>query len=361
MESNSQVSNRPGNTPIKNIPCDYYPDEDGHWFTLSHGRDAGKKMFFRDSLHGNTFPEKTIVFIHGNPECSYTYRKTIQNVKVKAKKPFRMIAVDHIGYGLSDQASYEMVCMDHAENLFQLIKYLDLRNVTLIVHDWGGPIGIGAFLKEPERLSSLIILNTTIFPLPKIGLTYNNYPISWLSWSKVPFIIPNRFWGAFASYAIFTHPSSSWRLLLNMIRHIALAILGIDYGLEKTAKRIFREQFRSKMNVRSSKRLVLQTKCFAYGNIYKEPKMGKRDTTPFYKFIQSNLKKYWSEKGKNISVRAILGRWDPLAKNEVIKQWISHLPQLKGYIKVFKNVGHFIEEVKSMIIADAVLEVTDIN
>ena len=358
--SNSQISELPGNSPLRNIPSDYYPKGGGFWFKIPNGLDSTKKMFYRDSTHGNKTPDQTIVFVHGNPECSYTYRKIIQNLIKRARNPFRIIAMDHIGFGLSDQATYEMVCMDHANNLFQLIKKLNLKEVTLIVHDWGGPIGIGAFLKEPERVSNLVLLNTTVFPIYNVGLTYNNYPISWLGWSRVPYIIPNRFWGGFASYAIFTPPASAFKLLRNMIRHIALASIGIDYGKERLAKRIFREQFQSKMNIYSSKRLVLQTKRFAHGNTYKDSKLGLRSTQEFYEFIQSNIAKKWGVEAQNIGVRAILGRWDPLAQNEVIKQWIAHLPQLRGYIKFFRNIGHFIEENKPKIIANAIMDAANL-
>ncbi|MHA2290147.1 MAG: alpha/beta fold hydrolase, partial [Promethearchaeota archaeon] len=167
MVDNKVIKSLPSNTPIKNVPIDYYPDGCGNWYEIVEGNDAGKKMFFRDSKHGAGDPESTIVFVHGNPECSYTYRGVIEHLVNKAKKPIRIVAMDHIGFGLSDQASYEMVCMDHAQNLIQLIRYLDLHNVTLIIHDWGGPIGIGAFLKIPEHVVNLVILNSTVFPMPQ--------------------------------------------------------------------------------------------------------------------------------------------------------------------------------------------------
>ncbi len=94
-------------------------------------------MFYRDSNHGKGKLKNTIVFVHGNPESSYTYRKVIDHLINSAKKPFRIVAMDHIGFGLSDQASFEMVSMDRANNLFQLIKHLELKRVTLIIHDWG--------------------------------------------------------------------------------------------------------------------------------------------------------------------------------------------------------------------------------
>ncbi|MFX0040552.1 MAG: alpha/beta fold hydrolase [Promethearchaeota archaeon] len=357
MNSKPRITQIPGNTPIKKIPLDYFPEGCGFWFELSEGLDANKKMFFRDSKHGNNSPNKVILFIHGNPENSYTYRKIINHIFDYAKKPYRIVAVDHIGFGLSDQATYEMVCMDHADNLYQLIKFLDLNNVTLIIHDWGGPIGIGAFLKEPKRLKNLIVLNSTVFPMPPNGITYQNFPSSWLYWSRGPKIIPNRLWGSFAAFSIFAKPTAPIILFIKMIFSILAKELGIFKRNERLAQKVFRRQFKIKSNALSSKRLVLQTPVWGYGNTYIEPQLGKRDTSPFYTFIQDNISSLWGLNGKNIGVRAICGNWDPSAKSEVIEQWITHLPQLKGYVKIFKDSGHFIEEIKPKEIANEIIDV----
>lgn len=357
MESELKVSEIPGNTPIKKIPKDYYPEGSGFWFRLSEGLDSKKKMFFRNSIFGNGKPKSTIVFVHGNPENSYTYRKVIKNIIHYAKQPFRIVAMDHIGFGLSDQATYEMVCMDHANNLFQMIRFLDLRNVTLIVHDWGGPIGIGAFLRDPKRVSNLVILNSTVFPMPQMGMTYQTYPGSWLNWALGPKIIPDFLWGSFAAFSIFCKPMGQIKLFVKMIFSIIAKSLGI-YGInEKIAQKLYKTQFKSRLNTLSSKRLVLQTPMWGYGNTYLEPQLGKRDTSSFYHFIQDNISELWGKNGQNINVRAICGQWDPSAKSEVIKQWIENLPQLKGYVKIFKDVGHFIEEIKPKEIASEIINV----
>ncbi|MFW9937914.1 MAG: alpha/beta fold hydrolase [Candidatus Thorarchaeota archaeon] len=361
MKSTPLITQKPGNTPIGGIPLDYFPNNCGFWLKLFKGFDKGKKLFFRDSSHGNGNPGSTIVFIHGNPECSYTYRKIIKSLINTAKKPFRIINVDHIGFGLSDQATYEMVCMDHCRNLFQLIKILDLKNVTLVVHDWGGPIGIGALLKEPYRLSSLIILNSTVFPLSKEGKTYKNYPISWLGWARGPHIIPNHFWGSFSSFAIFLKPLKPIKLLLNMLKYLLLAELNIFPCENLIFRKLVRLQFRSKLNTLSSKRLVLQTPYWGYGNTYKEPKLGKRSTKEFYHFIQQHIKKDWGSRGQNIGVKLVFGAWDAVCKKSVIKQWLENLPQLKGSIKVFKDETHFIQETKANYIADKIIEIADLK
>lgn len=352
----------PSNSPIKNVPADYYPQGCGDWYEIADGIDAGKKMFFRDSKHGGGEPENTIVFVHGNPECSYTYRGVIKHLIDTAKKPIRIVAMDHIGFGLSDQASFEMVCMDHAQNLIQLIRYLDLRNVTLIIHDWGGPIGIGAFLKLTERLSNLLILNSTVFPIPLTGLTFENYPLKRLPWSKLPKTIPNNYWGAFSSFAIFYTLENPDDLLTNMPTMLVSAKeKGTLMENESVSQRIFREQFQSKANTLSSKRLVLQTPLWGHGNSYIEPTLGERDTTPFYRFIQDNISKHWGPNGQNIGVRAVIGKLDPLAKEEVLQQWVDHLPQLEGHIKIFESINHFIEEFEPETIAKTIIEVAGLK
>ncbi|MFX1279403.1 MAG: alpha/beta fold hydrolase [Promethearchaeota archaeon] len=352
----------PSNTPVTNVPEDYFPQGCGFWFELPKGFDKGKKMFYRDSNHGEGKPEGTIVFVHGNPESSYTYRGVIEQLINIVKKPFRIIAMDHIGFGLSDQASFEMVSMDHAENLWQLINHLDLKKVTLVIHDWGGPIGIGAFLKDPYRVSNLVILNSTVFPFPQSGMTYENYPLKQFTWANTPNIIPNNLWGAFTSFAIFYNPEDPQELISEFPKMLAnSASTGSFSENETIVQRFFREQFQSEKNVMSSKRLVLQTPVWGHGNIYKEPDLGNRDTSPFYHFIQENISKLWGPSGQNIGVRAVIGKWDPSAKDEVMKQWVENLPQLEGNIDVFENAGHFIEEIEPAAIANAIIEVAKLN
>lgn len=355
------VSDKPGNTPLKDVPVDYYPKGCGYWFEIPEGLDAGKKMFFRDSVHGKKEePDKTIVFVHGNPENSYIYRKVIEELKRQSSSSYRVVAMDHIGFGLSDRAGFEMVSMDHAANLLHLIKYLDVKNVTMIIHDWGGPIGIGAFLQEPERLSNLIITNTTVFPIPRAGLNYTNYPIKHLPWSFYPNMIPDKLWGAFAAYAIFKPPSGALSLVGGLGKALLLYEMGLFPPEHKRACRVYKEQFKPPQNAKSSKRLVRQTPFWAAGNVYKEPKMGKRDTTDFYRFIQDTLGKSWGPEGRNIGVRMVCGGWDPLGQDQVINQWKHNLPQLKGHVRRFDEVGHFIEEVKPKEIADALVDVASL-
>jgi haloalkane dehalogenase len=104
-----------------------------------------------------------LLFVHGNPTWSFYWRKLVTDLS----KDYRCIAPDHIGCGLSEKPqnwSYRL--NDHIDNLVYLINTLDLRVVTLLVHDWGGAIGLGAALRLPDRIKRLVIFNTGVFPGP---------------------------------------------------------------------------------------------------------------------------------------------------------------------------------------------------
>jgi pimeloyl-ACP methyl ester carboxylesterase len=358
MATAETIDRIPGDTPVRHVPSDYYPAGCGFWFQLPDGLDKGKKMFYRDSVHGEGDAKGTIVLVHGNPECSYAFRNISNEMKRSAGRPFRVVAMDHIGFGLSDQASFQMVPMDHAANLLQLIRHLGLRDLTLLVHDWGGPIGIGALLREPERVANLVILNTTVFPIPSTGLTYDkNYPMRLIPWSRFPLTTPDFLWGAVMTYAISCKRAGAFRLVGGMLAHIVRTSLGIYPRGEKEAQAVFKEQFRSKANTRSSKQLVRQTAFWGHGNSYREPRLGLRDTSEFYRFIQDHLGPLWGPDGQNIGVRALVGRWDPLGKDGVIAQWVEHLPQVRHNIQLFDNTGHFINIERPEEIGKATLDV----
>lgn len=101
-----------------------------------------------------------LLFVHGNPTWSFAWRNLIKDLS----KDYRCLAVDHVGCGFSDKPQdYPYRLANHVENLSALIERLDLRNVTLVAHDWGGAIGVGAVERMPERFSRLVLMNTAAF------------------------------------------------------------------------------------------------------------------------------------------------------------------------------------------------------
>ncbi len=98
-----------------------------------------------------------IVMVHGNPSWSFEYRALLKHFS----KTNRVIAPDHIGFGLSDKpVDWDYLPQQHAENLEALLESLDLHEITLLVGDWGGPIGLSYAIKHPERIKNIIITNT---------------------------------------------------------------------------------------------------------------------------------------------------------------------------------------------------------
>lgn len=110
------------------------------------------KMHYLDEGKGNP-----IVFVHGNPGWSFEFRNVIKELS----KTNRCISNDHIGFGLSDKPfEWNYLPKNHADNFEKLINHLNLENITLVVNDWGGPIGLSYALKYPEKIKHIVITNT---------------------------------------------------------------------------------------------------------------------------------------------------------------------------------------------------------
>ena len=106
--------------------------------------------------------DHAIVMVHGNPTWSFLYRHLIKGLAGK----FRCIAPDHIGFGLSDKPpGWDYLPESHAENFERLLEGLGIGPATLVVQDWGGPIGLSYALDHPEKIESLVIMNSWCWPV----------------------------------------------------------------------------------------------------------------------------------------------------------------------------------------------------
>jgi haloalkane dehalogenase len=106
-----------------------------------------------------------ILMVHGNPSWSFFYRDLIGDLK----SSHRVIAPDHIGCGRSDKPDddqYDYTLSSRVADLGALVDALDLRNITLVVHDWGGMSGMAWATRHPDRIARLVVMNTAAFPLP---------------------------------------------------------------------------------------------------------------------------------------------------------------------------------------------------
>jgi len=107
-----------------------------------------------------------VVCLHGNSGWSFYYRELIKDLS----RTHRVLAPDHIGCGLSDKpddGGYEYRLERRVDDVEAWLDALDVkRNITLVMHDWGGAIGMGYAVRHPERVSRLVVTNTAAFPMP---------------------------------------------------------------------------------------------------------------------------------------------------------------------------------------------------
>jgi len=139
-----------------------------------------RKMHYLEG--GNEYSD-TVVMLHGNPSWSFYYRHLFSALT----NQYHCIVPDHIGMGLSDKpekGEYEFTLKQRVDDLEALLSSLDVdNNLTLIVHDWGGMIGMAYATRYPDKIKRLVISNTAAFHIPK------NKQIPWqLKLSRTPII-----------------------------------------------------------------------------------------------------------------------------------------------------------------------------
>lgn len=123
------------------------------------------RMHYLDEGQG-----EPLLMLHGNPTWSFYYRNLIRGMR----NQFRCVVPDHMGCGLSDKPQdYNYTLSQHIDNLAALVDHLNLDNLTLVMHDWGGSIGMGFAVRKPEKIKRLIIFNTAAFISDRIPFSIN--------------------------------------------------------------------------------------------------------------------------------------------------------------------------------------------
>jgi len=117
---------------------------------------GGHKMAYLDE--GEGFP---LVMVHGNPSWSYLYRNLVTGLLDN----YRIIVPDHLGCGFSAKPQdYPYTLANHIANLETLLEHCNIKRCILVVHDWGGAIGMGWAGSHPQQIAGLVVLNTAAFP-----------------------------------------------------------------------------------------------------------------------------------------------------------------------------------------------------
>lgn len=172
----------------------------------------GNRLSYLDEGQG-----PVIVMLHGNPTWSFYYRKLV----LALRSEFRIIVPDHMGCGLSDKPSaYPYTLATHIANLTELMQHLGVHDVSLMLHDWGGAIGMGFAGRHPEMIRALVISNTAAFTSTRIPWRIRLCRLPWLGALLVRGF--NAFAGAAVTMAVtkkmspdvtkgYLQPYDSWR------------------------------------------------------------------------------------------------------------------------------------------------------
>jgi haloalkane dehalogenase len=137
------------------IPAELYP------FASHHADVAGARVHYVDEGQG-----PPLLLLHGNPTWSFLYRDVICGLRDR----YRCLAVDFPGFGLSQPPpGYGFTPTEHAAVLERFVLELELDGVTLMVQDWGGPIGFAVATRQPARFAAFVIANTWAWPRSDLG------------------------------------------------------------------------------------------------------------------------------------------------------------------------------------------------
>lgn len=156
------------------IPAD--EQFDGTWpYAPNFFEGNGFRMHYVDE--GSPGAE-TFVCLHGEPTWGYLYRKFIPRLS----RLGRVIVPDHMGFGKSETPQdREYQIREHCDNLEALLLHLEVSDLTLVVQDWGGPIGGSFAYRHPDRVKRLCVMNTIVGGQAPPGIpTIADFP--WLKW-----------------------------------------------------------------------------------------------------------------------------------------------------------------------------------
>lgn len=202
-----------------------YPSESSCFTSVNN-----KRMHY---LEGGKANAETIVMLHGNPSWSFYYRHLFNALINK----YHCVVPDHIGMGLSDKpgkGEYQFTLQQRVDDLDALLSSLDINSkLTLVVHDWGGMIGMAYATRYPEKIKRLVISNTAGFHIPK------DIQIPWqLKLSRTPLLgsLLNQGFNAFCRGAVtqcvtrtpmtdaiknaYLAPYNNWKNRLSVLRFV---------------------------------------------------------------------------------------------------------------------------------------------
>jgi haloalkane dehalogenase len=163
-------------------PCEVDPSEypfKDHWSPYRDGL-----VHYIDEGQG-----PTVLLLHGNPTWSYIYRNVIKDLRGEC----RLVALDYPGFGMSKAPSqYGFTPQEQSDAVIDLVNHLELKDLVLVVQDWGGPIGINYAVRNRANLRGLVVMNTWAWPASTpqklFSIVMGGWPLGyWLQTQKNSF------------------------------------------------------------------------------------------------------------------------------------------------------------------------------
>ena len=267
-------------------------------FKTRHMEIRGHRYHYVDEGAG-----EPVLMIHGNPTWSFYYRRLIQDVS----RNRRAIAVDHIGCGLSDKPSardYDYQLDRRVSDLAKLVEGLGItEKITLVVHDWGGMIGMAYALRNPSRIARIVVTNTAgFFPPGGKGLPKRLWALKYL----LPFAVPAVLGGnLFSRAALYMAPAKR---------------------LSKAVKKGLTAPYNSWRNRIATLKFVQD--------------IPMREGEPSYdtvRFVDDNLKAL-----SGIPMMILWGRHDFVFDMDYYTEWRRRFPEAEAHL--FDSAGHYLFE-----------------
>ena len=242
-----------------------------------------------------------ILFVHGNPAWSYLWRNLMAPARAAG---IRVVAPDHAGFGLSDKPAdpHYYSLERHVANLRAVVRGLDLRDITLVLHDWGGPIGMGLAVQEPDRIARICICNTVAFP-PK-----EQRPLTkWHQWLSTP-------WG---------YRAGVW---LNAVQRTAF-----EYGVVKPLPKEVARAYRWPMRERGARIAAARfVQMVPDGPEHPSARVLRGYVADYPKLAAKPMLVLWADK-------------DRVMRARFAERWLDDFPD--GVVKhVAPDAGHFWQE-----------------
>src|SRR5579859_6030888 len=282
-------------------------------FTPRYYEVNGFEMHFVDEGKG-----EPLVMLHGDPTWGYLYRQFIPMLS----QHHRCIVPDHMGMGKSGvpQEPYPYRLEHHIANLEKLLNQLDLRSMTLVLHDWGGPVGLGFATRYPQRIKRLVLMNT---------------------WAFAPW--PG---GSFPRLLEIIRSARGENFVLQKNGYLEPALLGTTHHTEhltQTAMNAYRAPFPT-----PESRLAML--CWSRD-------IPVSETDPSYaemKRIERNLSQFL-----DTPTLLVWGMRDPVLSEPVLRTWQSIYPQAITY--EIEDASHFLQEDAPARIVNCIEEFLAVN